>query len=903
MAGSTEPLEPAMLAMKSEDIRRTFLRFFEDRGHTIHPSDSLVPANDPSLLFTGAGMNQFKDEFLGRGRLPFTRAVTTQKCMRLPDLDEVGRTPSHHTFFEMLGNFSFGDYFKEEAIAWADELLREGFGLERSQLAVTVYSDDDEAADLWHKIGYSRNRIHRCGEKDNFWPSSAPSKGPNGPCGPCSEIYFDYGEGRGEGENPSLNSTRFVEVWNLVFTQFERRDGGELAPLPQRNIDTGMGFERLTRVVQGVRTNFDTDLFAPILAQLGELASRPYGESLEIDRPMRRIADHIRAAVFCISEGVLPSNEKQGYVVRKILRRALADGLDLLGLNQPFLARLVPAVVGVPGMAEAFPELSRNADRVQQLVEQEEQKFLETYERGRQKLAQEVEKLAGTGQTTLPGKVAFFLWDTAGFPLDLTRRVLDQRGMDLDEEGYEQAMEEQRNKSRAGSNIQGEIFASGPLQDLKGQQEETKFVGHDQDAIEASVLAVIHAGKRVNSVSEGQEIVLLFECTPFYAEGGGQVGDRGEFTADGFRVHIQDTLRQEGFHVHRGVVVSGSVAEGDRGRLAVSRDRHRLPTMRNLTATHLVHWALRKVLGNKVEQRGSLVEPERLRFDFSHEGAVTREQLDRVEELVNEQVMRNLDVSRNKQSFEEALAAGAMALFGEKYGDKVRVVKVEDPEQDRQSVELCGGSHVMRTGDIGAVKIISESGVAAGVRRIEALTGGGALAWFQQRERTLRDAAGRLKTSPEELSTRLQSLQEELRRLRKECEKANRSQGAGTLERILASGQEVGSLVVHAGALEGGMPQLLGLVDQLKGRQKGLVALLLGVEGGKVAVIVYADQAAQEAGVHAGNLCRSVSRWLGGGGGGNPGLGRGQGKGAEAAQEVLEAGVEELRGLLGSSTT
>jgi alanyl-tRNA synthetase len=445
--------------MKSSEIRSTYLKFFADRGHVVHPSDSLAPENDPTLLFTGAGMNQFKDMFMGIGNLPFSRATTTQKCLRLPDLDEVGRTPSHHTFFEMLGNFSFGDYFKEEAIAWADELMREGFGLDRSRLVVTVYQDDDEAFDLWRKIGYAKDRIFRYGEKDNFWPAEAPSKGPNGPCGPCSEIYYDFGEGVGEGDEPETNGKRFVEVWNLVFTQFERQDQGKLVPLPQRNIDTGLGLERLVRVLQGGETNFDTDLFQPILQQLGELTGRDYEETGPWQRPMRRVADHIRAAGFCIADGVVPSNERQGYVVRKILRRALADGLDLLGLEGPFLERMVPTVVGVAGMVETFEEVGRNQDKVAQLIGEEEKKFLETYERGRQRLDQELEEMQARGEKRLSGKVAFFLWDTAGFPLDLTRRVLEQRGLELDEAGFEEAMEEQRQKSRAGSNIRGEIFS------------------------------------------------------------------------------------------------------------------------------------------------------------------------------------------------------------------------------------------------------------------------------------------------------------------------------------------------------------------------------------------------------------------------------------------------------------
>ena len=847
----------------SAQIRATYLDFFKKRGHTVCPSASLVPDDDPTLLFTGAGMNQFKDMFLGRGTFPFKRASTTQKCLRLPDLDNVGRTPSHHTFFEMLGNFSFGDYFKAEAIAWADELLRTGYGLDQKRLGITVFQDDDEAAANWKKLGY--DRLWRFGEKDNYWPSEAPSKGPNGPCGPCSEIYFDWGRKPGcpkGGEcDPSCGCGRWLEIWNLVFTQFDRRDGGELKPLPQRNIDTGMGFERIVRVLQGAATNFDTDLFAPILAKISELSGRKYGENAKLDRPMRRIADHVRASVFTVADGVIPSNERQGYVVRKILRRALADGLDALGIRGPFLAELAPTVIAVPGMAEVFPEIRRLESKIVQVVGEEEKRFLETYTKGRARLDEELEKAAKAGTKTLDGRVVFYLWDTAGFPADLTRRVVEERGLPFDEAGFEQAMEEQRARSRAGSTMQGDIFAGGPLKELKRELEATRFTGYEEDAREATLAVILKGDARVKTATEGDDVALVFAASPFYAEGGGQVGDRGEFASDSFRVRIRDTTKRDGYHLHQGTVVAGSVSEGQKGRLVVDA-AHRAPTRRNHTATHLLHWALRSVLGKGVEQKGSLVDAERLRFDFSWQGAVPPEKLRQIERLVNEQVVANLDVSKKEHGFDEAVAAGAIALFGEKYGARVRVVSVEDGAPERRSVELCGGTHVARTGDIGSFKIVSEGGIAAGVRRIEAVTGLRTLDFMQQREELVRTAAAALKSSVEDLPAR------------------------------------IGALHWIGRAVDVDAESLLRLVDQWKPKAPaGSVLVLVGKEGDKAPLVVACDDAAQKKGVKAGELCRVVAGELGGGGGGNPSLARGQGK----AGLPVEGALAKARALVAAA--
>jgi alanyl-tRNA synthetase len=884
--------------MNSAEIRSTYLDFFRKRGHTVHPSASLVPDDDPTLLFTGAGMNQFKDMFLGRGNLPFKRATTTQKCLRLPDLENVGRTARHHTFFEMLGNFSFGDYFKAEAIEWAEELLRAGYGLDRKRLGITVYRDDDEAAAAWKKIGFAADRIWRFGEKDNYWPSEAPSKGPNGPCGPCSEIYFDWGPKadcpRGSQCDPSCGCGRWLEIWNLVFTQFDRRDGGELKPLPQRNIDTGMGLERLVRVLQGKSTNFETDLFMPILSRLAKLCGKGYGEEARRDRPMRRIADHIRASVFAIADGVVPSNERQGYVVRKILRRALADGLDALAIQGPFLAELAPAVIAVPGMAEVFPEIRRLEGKIVAVVAEEERKFLETYSKGRAKLAEAIEKAKAGGAGLFDGRVAFYLWDTAGFPADLTQRIVEEQGLAFDERGFETAMEEQRARSRAGSAMQGDIFAGGPLKDLKRALAPTRFTGYDATTQEATLDAILRGNERVKTATEGDDVVLLFESTPFYAEGGGQVGDRGEFASDSFRVRVRDTTRQEGFHLHHGTVVAGSVSEGQRGRLVVD-PAHRAPTRRNHTATHLLHWALRRVLGMQVEQKGSLVDPERLRFDFSFQGAVPQEKLREVERLVNEQTVANLEVSKKERSFDEAVKAGAIALFGEKYGERVRVVAVEDESADRRSVELCGGTHVIRTGDIGAFKIVSEVGIAAGVRRIEAVTGLKAVELFQGRDDLVRSTAAALRAPAEEIPARVAALQDEVKKLRKELEKSKSSSAGDALDAVLAAEQKIGPIRLFATQLEAGGDQLLALADRLKAKPLGgAVFVLIGKEGDKAPIVVASDREAQAKGIRAGDLCKLVAAELGGGGGGNPSLGRGQGRGDGPVAAALAKAKAEV---------
>ncbi|MEW6742441.1 MAG: alanine--tRNA ligase [Planctomycetota bacterium] len=893
--------------MKSAEIRSRYLDFFARHGHTIYKSASLVPENDPTLLFTGAGMNQFKDMFLGRGNLPFTRATTSQKCLRLPDLENVGRTPSHHTFFEMLGNFSFGDYFKKEAIAWAQEFLVEELGLPRDSLYYSVYTEDDEAARLWvSEAGVEESRVFRYGEKDNFWPAEAPSKGPNGPCGPCSEIYYDFRPGEPVGkEGPAADGQRFVEVWNLVFTQYDRRDGGVLVDLPRRNIDTGAGFERLVRVMQGGATNFDTDLFLPLLQHVAEVTGKRYGDHEADNIRMRRIADHVRAVVFCVGDGVLPSNERQGYVVRKILRRALVDWWTL-GAKERGIETLVPVVTEIEGMAEVYPELLEHRDRAIQVIADESQRFAGAYTTGSSKLADHIAMLERDGQRVLEGAKAFYLWDTVGLPLDITRRILRDRGLDVDEKGFEEAMEEQRERGRRGSKMDGSIFDAGPVAQLKGRIPPTEFTGYTSHAEAVRVKAILLEKGLSPRAASGAAAALVLDRSPFYAEAGGQVGDRGHIAGDTFTFAVTRTAVVDGYHLHEGEVTEGTVQVDDPARALIDVEGHREPTMRNHTATHLLHWALRRVVGRECEQAGSLVAPDRLRFDFRCPRAPTAEELARVEQLVNEQILKNIEVAWRVTGLQEARSSGAMALFGEKYGERVRVVSIVDPDAERTSIELCAGTHCRRTGDIGLFKILSEGSIAAGVRRIEAVTGLGALAHFACTMAVLQQTARVLKIDAEALPERVEALQAEVRSLRKELDAARAGDALAVLDTLRQRGRHsVGEAFVYAGVVAGqDQKGLMALADHLLGdeAERPLAAVLAGGgAGGEIPLVVACNGALVERGVKAGDLCRDLSRRLGGGGGGNPRMARGQGRGDPAAfdaalHEVLSGLAARLGG-------
>jgi len=885
--------------LRASEIRSRFLEFFRERGHTVCPSDSLVPTGDASLLFTGAGMNQFKDYFLGVGTLPFRRAVSVQKCFRTGDLENVGKTPHHLTFFEMLGNFSFGDYFKEEAIAWAWEFLTQDMGFPTDRLAVSVYREDDEAYEVWkRKIGVHPDRIFRFGAKDNFWPANAPQDGPNGPCGPCSEIFFDFDPSAGrKGGDPST-SDRFAEIWNLVFTQFDRKPDGSLDPLPQKNIDTGMGFERLVAVSAGQRRVSETELFLPMLEEIGKLAGGRYDPGEPEAVRMRRIADHARAVTFCIADGVIPSNEGRGYVERRLIRRAINDA-HRLGVDGPFLHRLVPLVHDI--MGDAYPEIATRARKVAQIVREEEERFGQTYARGLQILDGWIDEMAAGRDKTLGGERAFQLYDTYGFPLDLAAQILAERGFGVDREGFETLMEAQRERARGRSKIASDIFDRGPLKEIRDSVPATEFVGYEAMRTEAKVVGLVVDDRRATSARAGQAIQLVVDRTPFYAEAGGQLGDVGEIRGDGLRVRVDDTRSTGGIHVHAGTIEEGEVREGMPVVLEVDEARRRA-IMRNHTATHLLHRALREVLGDHAEQAGSLVAPDRLRFDFTHAAALSLEEIREIEDRVNRAILADRAVRACVRPYREALADGAMALFGEKYGSDVRVVEVE-----ATSKELCGGTHVARTGEIGPFRVVAEGSIASGIRRIEALTGEGALARSREERDLLRTVCERLKVPEDLLLRKIDTVLEEAKTARAALEKARRGNLGATAGELASSAEslEGGRLLVRS--LEGlGPKELREVADQVRRvwtgeRAEGALVLGSVEEGGKVHLIAAATSGLAGRRVHAGEIVRDLARALGGGGGGRPDLAQGQGAdGTRLEQELAGAGGRIRKSLGGS---
>ncbi len=864
----------------SAELRRAFLDFFRERGHEIVPSSPLVPANDPTLLFTNAGMVQFKDVFLGLERRPYTRAASCQRCLRAGgkhnDLENVGYTARHHTFFEMLGNFSFGDYFKREAIAWAWEFLTGVLGIDPQRLWVTVYEDDDEAARIWlEEIGVDPARFRRIGDKpgapryesDNFW-----SMGDTGPCGPCSEIFYDHGPELPGGPpgSPDADGDRYVEIWNLVFMQYNRQPDGTLEPLPRPSVDTGMGLERLAAVMQGVHSNYDTDIFRHLIAAAARLAGvEDTGSS-----SLRVIADHIRASAFLVVDGVVPSNEGRGYVLRRIIRRAARHG-HKLGLREPFLWRLVEPLVEV--MGEAYPELVEGRERAERTIRREEERFAETLEQGLRILDQELARLEGR---TIPGELVFRLYDTYGFPTDLLRDVALERGLELDLAGFEREMARQRERARAASRFETDYAAPAALEGCTSE-----FVGYERLEEEATVVKLLKDGREVERLGLGEEGAVILDRTPFYAESGGQVGDRGWITADGgAEFEVRDTQRVGGAHAHLGVVRAGALAVGQRVRARVDEAARRATAL-NHSATHLLHAALRRVLGPHVQQKGSLVAPDRLRFDFSHDAPLTREQIEAVERLVNEQIRRNAEVRAEVRPYEEAVAAGAMALFGEKYGDEVRVLSIGD-----FSVELCGGTHVRRAGDIGLFKIVSESGVAAGVRRIEAVTGERALRWVEENEERLQRVAELLRGRPEEADEKLRQLLERQRRLERELERLRQRLAAGGAGDLAAHVVEVEGVKVLAARLDGADAKALrSAVDQWKARL-GSAVVVLGTAGedGKVrlAAGVTDDLTGR---LKAGELVNEVAARVGGRGGGRADFAQAGGTDAARLDEALAA--------------
>ncbi|MDH5285374.1 MAG: alanine--tRNA ligase [Betaproteobacteria bacterium] len=864
------------------DIRRRFIEYFVAKGHTHVPSSSLVPANDPTLLFVNSGMVQFKDVFLGSDKRPYVRATTAQRSVRAGgkhnDLENVGYTARHHTFFEMLGNFSFGDYFKRDAIRYAWQLLTEVYGLPKEKLWTTVYVDDDEAYDIWTKeIGVPPERCVRIGDNkgakyasDNFWQMAD-----TGPCGPCSEIFYDHGPHvwGGPPGSPEADGDRYIEIWNLVFMQFNRDAAGTLTPLPKPCVDTGMGLERLAAVLQHVHSNYEIDLFQDLIrAAVRETGAKDY-----LAPSLRVIADHVRACAFLVVDGVIPGNEGRGYVLRRIIRRAIRHGYQL-GCKQPFFHKLVDDLD--KQMGEAYPELRRDKRRVAEVLKAEEERFGETLENGMRILEGALAGLSASGGRTLDGQTAFTLYDTFGFPYDLTADVCRERDVAVDEAGFAAAMDAQRERARAASQ-----FKAGAALAYDGPK--TRFRGYETLSAEGRVVALYRDGTKVESLSAGERGVVVLDATPFYAESGGQVGDRGELTKGGACLTlfaVEDTQKvQADVHGHLGEVKTGEIRTGDTLAAEVDFDA-RGRTMRNHSATHLMHKALREVLGTHVQQKGSLVDPEKTRFDFAHHAPLTDEEIRRVEALVNAEILDNAATQARVMPIAEAQKAGAMMLFGEKYGDEVRVLDIGT------SRELCGGTHVARTGDIGLFKILGEGGVAAGVRRVEAITGMGALAWVQAQERALARAAAALKAPVAELDTRIAQLVGEARAGEKEIARLRGQLAQARLDDVVAGGMRtVKGVKAVALLLDDASPTVMReMLDKVKDRMQSGVAVLAAVRDGQVSLVagVTKDLTGK---VKAGDLVNFVAQQVGGKGGGRPDMAQAGGDNPGALPEALRS--------------
>ncbi len=853
--------------MTSNELRQAFLDYFRDNDHEIVASSPLVPGNDPTLLFTNAGMVQFKDVFLGSDKRSYARAATAQRCVRAGgkhnDLENVGYTARHHTFFEMLGNFSFGDYFKREACEYAWEFLTVKLGLPPEKLWVTVFEDDDEAADVWlEDIKVDPERFSRMGEKDNFW-----AMGDTGPCGPCSEIFYDHGPGipGGPPGTAEEHGDRYVEIWNLVFMQYDRNEAGELTPLPKPSVDTGMGLERIAAVMQGVHSNYEIDLFAKLIAVIADtLGVRNDGAS-----SLNVIADHIRACAFLITDGVLPGNEGRGYVLRRIIRRAIRHGKKL-GSDEPFFHKLVVPLA--EEMGAAYPEVVKAREHVERVLVREEQRFAETLDQGMEMLEAAIADLDGK---QIPGDVVFKLYDTYGFPVDLTADIARERELTIDQAGFELAMEAQRDRARAASRFGGD--ADGGLQ----SDAITEFCGYDGTDGEGEVVALYKDNEPTDALAKGEVGAVVLSETPFYAESGGQIGDTGVLESTAATFSVIDTKKSGDATVHYGSVLKGVVNVGD--RLAAHVDAERRQAIRlNHSATHLMHAALRQVLGEHVLQKGSLVAPDRLRFDFSHFEPVTPEQLQQIEDLVNEEIRRNVAADTKLMTYDEAMQSGAIALFGEKYGEKVRVLNFGD-----FSVELCGGTHVDRTGDIGVFKITSESGIAAGIRRIEAVTGKGALEYIAEEERALASVAALLKSQPDQAAAKVQQLLKRARELEKELAAAKQALVTGQGVDHSDNVQDIGGVKVLATRMDGADAKTLReAVDRFKDKLKSAVVVVGSVDDGKVRLAAGVTKNNVDR-IRAGDLIKTVAEQVGGKGGGRPDFAQAGGTNPGALDKAL----------------
>lgn len=865
--------------LTGNQIRKEFIEFFKKKNHKHFESASLIP-DDPTLLLTVAGMVPFKPYFLGQKEAPYPRVTTYQKSIRTNDLENVGRTARHHTFFEMLGNFSFGDYFKEEAIVWSWEFVTEVLGLDKDKLWVSVFTTDDEAEKIWiEKCNFPKERIVRLGEDENWWAA-----GPTGSCGPCSEIHVDLGPAYGGDENSKLGDegtdNRFIEIWNLVFTEWNRMEDGSLEPLPKKNIDTGAGLERVTAMVQGKSNNFETDLLFPLVEEAGRLTNTKYGEDKEKDFSLKVITDHSRAVTFLINDGVIPSNEGRGYILRRILRRAVRHG-RLLGQSELFLYKMVDKVVEM--MNEAYPDLNDNLEHIKKVVKIEEEKFSRTLDQGIQLVNQEIEKVKSEGGKKLSGDITFRLYDTYGFPYELTEEICEEKGVEVSREEFEAKMEEQKEKARAAREVVMEKGQDSFIEEFYDKYGATNFVGYETLKETAKLL----------SIREGKDgkTLMIFDTTPFYGESGGQTADIGVISGNGFEGKVVDVQKQKGIFTHTVEIVKGEAKEGDEYLLEVD-EMNRLATAKNHTATHLLHKALREVLGTHVQQAGSLVNGQRLRFDFNHYEAMTSEEIEKVENLVNEKIAESLCVTVRNMSMDEAKKEGAMALFGDKYGDVVRVVKVDD-----FSIELCGGTHIDNIAKIGLFKIESESGIAAGVRRIEAVTGLGAYELVKKMERTLKEIAKTVKSDEANVVERVEKITETLRENSKEIETLKAkitNYEAGSLN---DAAEEInGVKVVIKTFKDKTAEELRQMVDSLKDKLGSCVVVLASGEDKAVfAVGVTKDLIGK---VKAGNLVKEAAQIAGGNGGGRPDFAQAGGKDASKIEEAVAKVRETLKTLL-----
>ena len=874
--------------MKASEVRQSFLDFFAKYDHKIVPSAPVVPQDDPTLLFTNAGMNQFKDVFLETGTRPYKRAADTQKCIRVSgkhnDLEEVGHDTYHHTFFEMMGNWSFGDYYKKEAIAWAWELVTDVWGLPKSNLWATVFREDDEAEELWKKMtDIAPSHILRFDEKDNFW-----EMGETGPCGPCSEIHIDLGEGYCDkqhvpGHVCALNAgcARIIELWNLVFIQYNKDETGKMTTLPAKHVDTGLGLERAVAVLQEKHSNYQTDLFTPIIQHISELTGKPWGEN-ETLPAFRVLADHVRSLTFAVTDGAIPANEGRGYVIRRILRRAARYGRKL-GMHEPFIHRLVPTVVDV--MGDVFPEIGERVQHTTLVIKAEEERFNEVLDRGIDIFESVASEIHRRGKTVIPGEEAFRLYDTYGFPLDLTQLMAREKNLTVDQAGFDKALETQRRRARQA----GKFTATeeGEWEEFT-QGADSQFMGYETTETEAEI-------RRVRR--EGDRIAVVLSKTPFYAEAGGQIGDTGEIVGNGFRLHVEDTQKQGDLILHFGRFSQGEKITNPSVRVRVN-DNKRMATARNHTATHLLHKALREILGDHVNQAGSLVAQDRLRFDFTHFEPMAPDQLDEVERRVNLHVREDLPVEKYVTTFREAKAQGVTALFGEKYGEDVRVVKIDD-----YSMELCGGTHLNRTGEIGYFRIVKEEGVAAGVRRIEAVTGQEADRQLRSQKKILASLEGLLRCQPDEIETRVATLLEERKQLERQIKKAQQTSAISELESILQDAAEVAGIRIVASPIQVvDVDELRSVGDRLRDRLKSGVGVLGAVIGGKANFLcVVTDDLIRSRNLKAGEIVREVSRIAGGSGGGKPHLALAGAKEVDKLQEALNRTSKIIKDFLDAS--